>query len=598
MPDKGAITTGDALTGRTDTSSVAPVLSGGENIGVHQLRLVGGELTNLAAQEYFGLLSMQVPGAICSASLLRNDWAITAAHCVEVKDTSGRPFPDLTKPGQFVVIAPATVTLSAAWGGGQSLNGAEIVTFRPFDIALIRLAGRFSVFGDTTFYSRPLFQDGQFPYWGEDVPVLTLMFGRGINAFAQKIGNAFVMAQLDSQYRTGWAKTTRHDDHRYWFPSEGGQMIAGGDSGGPSYAWVLGGYALMGVHSMAKVQCLTGAPIAWQGQICGEWRGPGAPPTGYNPWAWVAATPESGDARIAPIAKQIEALIGPPPPAPSEEPQPPGFIGTFGPTPANLEPMWIYSVQDDGILLWHRKNSGEAPWQGPKAVGWGWGNFRDVIPAGGSGMYALTEEGRLLWYRHDGFNDGSFNWQGPVEVGHGWNFHKIFSGSDGIVYAIQEDGTLLWYRHGGFASGGGIDTWFGPRVVGSGWAGFRDVFSSGRGVIYAVQTDGELLRYQHDGFETGEPEWRSIGELQGRPIGTGWDMFRQIVPAGDGVIVGIKEDGILLRYKDLGPIHVAGTPFELEHWDEGWEGPVEIGTGWLSSRKVLALLPSAPPFVR
>ena len=56
----------------------------------------------------------------------------------------------------------------------------------------------------------------------------------------------------------GYFKPTRDEDHVYWYPSTGGQMIAGGDSGGPSFAWVLNGYALVGVHALAHTQRVAG----------------------------------------------------------------------------------------------------------------------------------------------------------------------------------------------------------------------------------------------------------------------------------------------------------------------------------------------------
>jgi len=55
-------------------------------------------------------------------------------------------------------------------------------------------------------------------------------------------------------------------------------MIAGGDSGGPSFAWGLNGYALVGVHAIAHAEYVPGKPR------------PG--------WAWVTATPEAADARL------------------------------------------------------------------------------------------------------------------------------------------------------------------------------------------------------------------------------------------------------------------------------------------------------------
>jgi hypothetical protein len=281
------------------------------------------------------------------------------------------------------------------------------------------------------------------------------------------------------------------------------------------------------------------------------------------------------------------------------------FIGTFGTTPINYHPAFVYAIANNGDLLWYRQETNASKWTGPKGVGNGWQNFKDVIPAGGNSFYALTQDGLLKWYRHDGFNDGSFAWKGPVDVGSGWNFAKIFSGSDGIVYAIKDDGTLLWYRHGGFADGGGVNTWSGPKVVGSGWLQFKHVFSGGQGIIYAVKPDGQMLWYRHDGYATGDAKW--TGPLT---VGSGWQNFRAIIPTGDGIILAITEDGKFLWYKHTdyltgtsvtgvmrasgpgvkGRVVAGATVSGIAHW----EGPVQIGTGWQGFRQVIALNPSAP----
>ena len=315
-----------------------------------------------------------------------------------------------------------------------------------------------------------------------------------------------------------------------------------------------------------------------------------------------------------------------------------GFIGTFGKTPANYQPIWVYAIKNNGELLWYRKDTGESPWQGPKSVGSDWANFKDVIPAGGNSFYALTADGKLLWYQHTGFNDGTRNFKGRVEVGHGWTFSKIFSGGEGIIYAITEDGELLWYKHGGYADGGGPETWVGPKSVGvqppsaaaamsicdaarsararnspaapgleaqcravgetapappvavTQWNQFKDVFSAGEGKIYAVKSDGTLLFYQHTGWATGERSWEPP-----RQVGTGWANFRQIIPAGGGVILAITLDGRMLWYKHLGLTRAVA----FGRFKETWEGPVEIGSGWLGFKKVIALLPVASaPVVR
>ena len=269
------------------------------------------------------------------------------------------------------------------------------------------------------------------------------------------------------------------------------------------------------------------------------------------------------------------------------------FIGTFGKTPPNYQPMWVYAIKNDGDLIWYRKDTGTSPWQGAKRVGNGWEGFKDVIPAGGNSVYALTNDGNLVWYQHNGFNDGSRTWKGPVNLGRIGIFSKIFSGGEGMIYALKDDGTLLWYRHGGYADGGGANTLSAPRAVGSGWQNFRDIFSTGEGKVYAVKADGTLLLYQHIGYATGERSWS-----QPRQVGTGWGNFQQLVPAGDGVILAITKDGKLLWYKHYGlvPITLSYSGTRLK---EKWEGPVEIASGFVGIKKAIALIPTTTlPIVR
>jgi hypothetical protein len=465
-------------------------------IGTVRQPLVGGSIVGVDIQEEFGLLSLGNGTRAGSASLLRNNWAITAAHCVEDVPR----VPDPSRPGQNMLSPLGGITLTAGWGGGQTQVAIQVETFRPYDIALIRVANPFIVQGSATLYNRETFRDGQFPYWGEEVPVLIKVFGRGINVFATGEGATATPSVMDSQFRVGWAMTRRETSNLYWYPAEGGGMIAGGDSGGPSFAWVLGGYVLMGVHSQARTDCLAS-------KACGEWKGPGPAPSTYDPWEWVARTPEAADAPVDPVWSQISAIIGPPPARPTLalEPPPPGFIGVFAQTPHDYQPFWLYAVQQDGVLLWHRKDSNASPWQGPTQVGSGWSGFQDVIPAGGNRFFALDNDGFLKWYAHDGFNDGSYQWTGPVTAGNDWRFQKIFGGSDGVVYAIRDDGTLLWYRHTATrVDQASAYAWKGPTTVGWGWGHFKDVFSTGKGKIYAVENDGDLWVYEHEGFETGE----------------------------------------------------------------------------------------------
>jgi hypothetical protein len=49
---------------------------------------------------------------------------------------------------------------------------------------------------------------------------------------------------------------------------------------------------------------------------------------------------------------------------------------------------------------------------------------------------------------------GSANWPfSGKKIGNGWNFKQVFGGADGAIYAIQENGDMLFYKHAGFLDG-------------------------------------------------------------------------------------------------------------------------------------------------
>ena len=166
-------------------------------------------------------------------------------------------------------------------------------------------------------------------------------------------------------------------------------------------------------------------------------------------------------------------------------------------------------------------------------------------------IYAITHDYQLLWYRHTGIADGHNSWAGhlPVptgnidgQIGGGWKFKQVFSGGNGVIYAITDDHRLLWYRHSAFADG--QSAWTPPPAltdaekkagkvdgqIGGGWD-FLHVFSGGNGVIYAITHDHRLLWYRHTGYADGHATWAPHlpvpkGQLDGQ-IGGGWD-FEQV----------------------------------------------------------------------
>src|SRR6185295_2708709 len=104
-------------------------------------------------------------------------------------------------------------------------------------------------------------------------------------------------------------------------------------------------------------------------------------------------------------------------------------------------------------------------------------------------IYAIADNGDLLWYRHEGHFDGTPQWANGGHgqtIGNGWNFKHVFSGGKGVVYAVTDNGDLLLYRHEGHSDG--TPQWANGghgQTIGNGW-NFKHVFSGGDGLFYAV----------------------------------------------------------------------------------------------------------------
>lgn len=192
-------------------------------------------------------------------------------------------------------------------------------------------------------------------------------------------------------------------------------------------------------------------------------------------------------------------------------------------------PPDIYAISSDGTLNCYQHDgylTGATVWQNDHglAVGTGWNNFKQVFSAAGA-IYAIQPDGTLLWDQHNGSATCAAQpWTGPLTVGSGWqNYKQVFpmttsTGSGAVIYAIQSDGTLQWYKHLGSADGSA--GWSGPNNVGSGWQNYKQVFSTDDGVIYAVQSDGTLQWFKHLGYAVGDTSWS--GPLV---IGSGWQNY-------------------------------------------------------------------------
>jgi hypothetical protein len=268
----------------------------------------------------------------------------------------------------------------------------------------------------------------------------------------------------------------------------------------------------------------------------------------------------------------------------STSPPPPASAPTWG------QPAILYGIRGDGGLQWYRHNgaatgAGTAvrdAWAEPKNVNRDWGAFKQAFAGGAGVIYGITQDGRLIWNRHAAFLTGqglesAGAWETSRVVSTGWgNYRKVFSGGGGIIYAITQSGQLLWFKHTGFASG--APQIEGPRPVANGWGNYAQVFAAGNGIIYALGADGILKWTRHDGYQNGVDAWQGP-----RDVGRDWNGLRQVFSTGNGIVYSISQDGILRWYK-----HVAYLEGRGLETPGSWQGGVEVGRGWNSFTNVFA----------
>lgn len=253
-------------------------------------------------------------------------------------------------------------------------------------------------------------------------------------------------------------------------------------------------------------------------------------------------------------------------------------------------PAILYGIGADGVLRWYRHNGATTgagigvpgSWAGARNVSGNWAGYKQVFTGGNGVIYGITQDGKLIWSRHIGFLTGQGSdepgaWEEAREVSSDFGqYRKVFSAGDGVIYAIADDGQLLWFRHVGFADG--TPSWEGPIPVAAGWGDYELVFSGARGVIYAAGADGILKWTKHVGFETGAAEWQGP-----KDVGRGWNGLRTAFSAGGGIIYSIAPDGILRWYRHNGYLDGAG----LESAGS-WEARTDVGRGWNSFATVIA----------
>ncbi len=217
----------------------------------------------------------------------------------------------------------------------------------------------------------------------------------------------------------------------------------------------------------------------------------------------------------------------------------------------------LYTVPTHGDMMCQRHEgylTGDEGFGTATRIGWGWAGYKHLFSTSGS-IYGLLPDGRLIWHRHTDPDNCSASWaQGGTEVLSGLTDVKHIFGMPtaetpgGIIYVVRNDGRMFWYRHDGYLNGS--RAWTGPVEVSGGFGYFTHVFPGAEGVVYVVDTGGDLYWCRHTGYKTGAKTWQNNGCNK---IGWGWGGYSKLIGGSpDGVIYAISNDGVAYWHRHLG----------------------------------------------
>ncbi len=201
----------------------------------------------------------------------------------------------------------------------------------------------------------------------------------------------------------------------------------------------------------------------------------------------------------------------------------------------------VFGRASDGYLQWYAHDGfqdGAVRWRGPLQVGAGYQEAR-FFSGGDNIIYAVNASGDLVWRRLTDIqakrgDENFFTGQHRIAPGFG-QYVKLFSMGAGVIYGVTADGRLMWYRHAGYLDGSpGVE---GPIQVGTDWNQFRDILPVGDGVILAIKPDGAMLRYRHIRYADMRTPVVSSRPLPRRdaaawegptPLGSGWTGYSKV----------------------------------------------------------------------
>jgi hypothetical protein len=211
-----------------------------------------------------------------------------------------------------------------------------------------------------------------------------------------------------------------------------------------------------------------------------------------------------------------------------------------------------------GVLHWYRQAdylNGSIAWQNngnAKEISRGWERYSLILAADSGVIYGFTADGRLYWQKEIDSQNAGTTWANngePIYLGSGWNiYQQIFTSTNGVIYGITADGSLHRYRYLDYLTGG--KNWANngnSNLLGSGWNIYKEIIAGDNGVIYAITKTGILHWYRDLNYLAQGPGWANNGNAI--TLGTGWNIYSHIFTPGKGVIYGMTSTGALHWYR-------------------------------------------------